>query len=256
MKRFAFLLPFSLIAGFAPISDPAEITYEWLVEQGKESGYSDHIPHFRKLFEMAKVRNFLEFGVGYSTHYFLERCEEVVSVEFVVEGAGPAFMQEMMRLYREKSHWIPYVFFSGYPDPTNWAPYQYVGSDAVSKAAFVQCATHKSFAWVDGSYLEELNDFITSLCEGYRIDLAFVDPGIYLRGDLVQLLFDKVPMIAAHDSNHRFFKDSHDAYGYSRIETPAHYEEIHIGRGQGTTFWILKNESTANLIEEMKKYAL
>jgi len=255
MRILLFFAAFSLFSAPVPIQDPEEITYEWLIEQGKETGYSDHIPHFRELFDREAISHFLEFGVGYSTKYFLDRCDEVVSVEFVVDGAGPGFMKEMMRLYSGISRWVPSVFFSAYEGETGWAPYQYVGTGAVSQAAFVQCSTHKTYAWVDAGYLEELNDFINSLVCGYAIDAAFVDPGIYLRGDLVQLLFGKVPIIVAHDTNDRKNKVIGDPYGYSRIDPPSEYEEIHISSGQGTTFWILKTARYDRLIEGMKQYA-
>src|ERR1700690_2609119 len=64
------------------------ITYEWLASYTLESSDTDHIAHFRRLFNTTKVRGFLECGCGYSTKYFLDHSEKVVSIEFMTPGTG------------------------------------------------------------------------------------------------------------------------------------------------------------------------
>ena len=237
------------------ITKAEEITYDWLINTGAATGYTDHIPHFREIFNHLKVRTFLEFGLGFSTKYFLDSCEKVISVEFVTPGSGPDWIKKCLDLYRNYSNWIPITFFSGQVWDISWAPYKYLGSECVDKAACYQCSTHKNYALIDGFYLTELDAFISQLVQNHPIDIAFVDPGFYLRGDLVQLLFDKVPVIVAHDAAVRAQGEKNDVYGYSRIITPENYEEIYISYGQGTMVWILKNEKNNDLMDAIKNYA-
>jgi hypothetical protein len=68
-------------------------------------------------------------------------------------------------------------------------------------------------------------------------DLAFVDYGIHLRADMVNMLFNKINIIAAHDTN-----VSPDIYGGNRIVIPLNYTKIVFNEEYlGTTFWI-KND--------------
>lgn len=237
------------------VGNAEEITYDWLVKYGNWTGMTDHIPHFKKIFSKLKIKTLLEFGLGYSTKYFLDSCNKVISVEFITDGTGPDWMKKCIDLYRDYSNWTPIAYFSGYQGDMNWARYKYLGSENFSKAAYYQTVNHKNYALINDFYLLELNAFITNLLKSYKIDLAFVDPGTYLRGDLVQLLFDKVPLIVAHHSSCRAKGEKDDVYGYSRIETPENYEEIFIPSGGGTTLWVVKKDPFFSFIEDLKKYA-
>ncbi len=237
------------------ITNADEITYDWLTQPGEENCYTDHVSHFREVFKNLKVRAFLEFGMGYSTKYFLDHCNKVISVEFVTPGCGPEWFKKCLKLYRDCSNWIPIAFFTGQLTDVQWAQYKYFGSESVYKAASYQSATHKNYALIDDFYLKELDAFIYRLSQSNHIDVAFVDAGIYLRGDLVQLLFGKVPVILAHDTYVRALCQKGDVYGYSRIVTPEDYEEIFIPHGCGTTLWVVKNEKFAQFAEALKKYA-
>jgi hypothetical protein len=232
-----------------------ELNYEWLVNQGNQSGYTDHISHFRELFKHFQVKNFLEFGLGFSTKYFLDCCQKVISIEFVTNGYGPDWMKQCLHLYADFPNWIPIAYFSGFSGDTSWAPYKYLGSAHVYEAASYQCRSHKNYALLDDSYLKELDSMLVDLLKCHQITCAFVDAGIYLRGDMVSLLFDKVSVIAAHDTRCRQLKMDNDVYGYSRIITPENYEEIEIAYGQGTTIWIQKQPSFETLIQAMQTYA-
>jgi hypothetical protein len=232
-----------------------EITYEWLIEEGKRSGYTDHIRHFHELFKHFKIKNFLEFGLGFSTKFFLDHCQKVISIEFVTEGYGPDWMKACLRGYTELSHWVPIAYFSSFPGDTSWAPYKFLGSEQVHKAASYQCSSHKNYALLNDAYLDELDTMLINLIKCHQIQCAFVDASIYLRGDLVSLLFHKVPIIVAHDTRCRQLNMEGDVYGYSRIITPSDYEEIAIAEGQGTTFWIQKQPSLEALIQTMQDYS-
>lgn len=238
------------------ITKADDITYDWLVKIGNETGTMDHVPHFKELFQNLKVRTFLEFGVGYSTKYFLDSSSKVISVEIVTPGSGPGNLKQFLSLYEEYSNWVPIAFFSGFLGDPSFAPYKHLGSDAVYKAAAYQNATHKDYALIDDFYRIELNAFIKNLVRFHNIDVAFVNPaGAHLRSDLVELLFDKVPVIIAHHTNCRKQGIINDVYGYSRLKTPDNYEEIFFSTGQGTTAWILKNEEYQELINELIAYS-
>jgi hypothetical protein len=208
-----------------------DITYEWLVDQGNKTGYADHVIIFNKIFNKVKVKNLLEFGLGYSTKYFLDYCRKVTSVEFISDGAGPDWYQKCLELFRECPNWTPIAFFTGFSGDKDWAFSKYLGSDSVYRAWAYQGATHKSYAPLDDFYLVELDAFIKRLAKPRPIDVAFVDSGLVMRGDLVQLLFDKVPIIIAHDTctpeMRKNLRLELDLYGYSRIDPPEEYEEIH-----------------------------
>ena len=261
MKKYLLALIFTVMSNFSQaevnINDvkAEDITYEWLVETGNTTSYTDHIPHFREIFKHVKVRTFLEFGCGFSTKYFLDNSRKVISVEFVTNGAGPEWIKHCLGLYRNFSNWTPLVYFSGYPYNTDWAPYKYLGSEHMYKAVSYQTATHQNYALIDDFYLTEINAFIKGLVKYNKIDVAFVDPGAYIRGDLVQLLFGKVSVIAAHDTSVRIREIPGDVYGYSRVVTPDNYEEIPIAYGMGFTVWVEKIEKNQKLIHELKNYA-
>jgi hypothetical protein len=237
------------------ITHAEQITYDWLVNQGEQTGYTDHIAHFQQIFNAFNVKTFLEFGLGFSTKYFLDHCDKVISVEFVTNGYGPEWMKRCLDLYEGYSRWIPIAYFSGWPGSTSWAPYKYFGSEHVYVAASYQCSFHKDYALIDRSYLEELNSVIVNLVKSYQIDCAFVDSGIYLRGDLVTLLFHNVPVIVAHDTMPRIVGYQSDVYGYSRITTPEDYEEIEIQHGMGSTIWVRKQPPFEALIQALKEYS-
>lgn len=260
MKKILFLLlgAFGCAKGAFAVNQPTrveEITYDWLVDYGKLTTQTDHVQIFHKIFHSIKVKTLLEFGMSYGTKYFLDSCNKVISVEFVTNGCGPDWMKKCMALFQGYSNWIPIAYFSSWPGDMSWAPYRYIGSDKVYKAASYQNATMKHYALIDDLYLIELNAFLSNLSKSNTIDVAFIDCfGAYIRGDLVQLLFRKVPVILAHGCNRTLgIKD--DVFGYSRIEAPEEYEEIYLPYGQGTTIWILKNEKYERFLAEMKRYA-
>lgn len=255
LLSFLVLNPVFSEAGDSFIKKADDITYDWLVKYGDDTGLSDHVPHFRRIFDKYKARTFLEFGVGYATKYFLDSCNKVISVEFVTSVCRPDPMRKFLELYRGYSNWIPIVYFSSCPGDVTWAPYKYLGTEAVFKANSYQ-PTGRSYARIDGFYLKELDAFIDRLLQAHAIDIAFVSGGgLYIRGDLVELLFGKVPVIVAHHTSFRKPGVKEDLYGYSKVVTPEDYEEIYISAVQGTTVWIKKTDEFRELAEEMKKYA-
>jgi hypothetical protein len=229
------------------------ITYDQLVEIGRQTGATDYVPHFRKIFDQMKVKTMLEFGYGLSTEYFLEKCTKVFSVEFVTHGCGPEGVKNYLQLFSDKSNWIPITYFTGYHGDTNWAPFKYFGTDKIYKAISYHCATSQNYALIDPTYLNELHEFISNLAKSNKIDVALVNTTAFIRGDLVQLLFGKAPIIIGHCTYARALGQKDDVYGYSRVKTPDNYEEIYLSEGSGSTIWISKAEKYQPLIELFKK---
>lgn len=256
---FTLLLPIVCYSGISEdlLQGPAkadDITYHWLVQGAVKDHDTHHVALFKELFEMTKVRTLLEFGLGYSTKYFLDLCNKVISVEIITHGYGPGIIRKFLDIYSDYSNWIPISFFSGYLGcDYSWAPYKYLGSESVYKATSYQHAYHKDYAKINDFYLVELNAFITNLLKYNKTDVAFVGHAIFLRGDIVQLLFDKVPIIVAHNTQNRMLGIADDIYGLTRVVTPENYEEIFFPLEGGTTAWILKKKG--ELIERLKRYA-
>ena len=220
----------------------------------KPAAFTDEAKHYKTLFTNSRIRGVLEFGLGSHTRDLLNSCNKVISVEFVTHGYGPGAMKQCLADYNSFSNWIPIVFFSGYQGDITWAPYKYSGSEAVYKAASYQSSTHKNYAYVDDFYLLELNAFMVNLLKCHKLDLAVIDGAFVLRGDLVQLLFQKVPMILAINTKAREIDEHNDVYGYWRVITPDNYEEIYFADYE-TTIWVIKNEKFQDLIQKLQECA-
>lgn len=249
------------IAAFAeeyPFEKAEDITYEWLATGYDDTGGTSHVACFKEIFSKVKIKALLEFGLGPSTKYFLDSCKRVISVEVITNGYGPNRLQKFLKFYKDYSNWVPIAYFSDFHGDMTWAPYKFLGSDHVYKACSYQCVTGLHYKDVDEHYLKELNEFITNLSKYNKIDAALVHPILYLRGDLVQLLFDKVPIIVAHDTCTRV-SGTINGYGYVRVKTPDNYEEIYLPLVQeqvkipGTTVWIMKKPEYNELIQSLKK---
>ncbi len=237
------------------ISNANEITEEWLIKEGAKNGFTDHIVHFKRLFSKVKVRTFLEFGVGFSTKYFIDKCQRVVSVEFVTPDASPKWLRYCLKLYCRSKTWLGLPYFSAYHESKRWAKHKYKGADSVHKASSYQHIYRKSYASIDASFLEDLNTCIKQQVTGKDVDVAFVDCLAGIRGDLVQLLFDKVPIIVAHDMPSKEHREPDNVYGYGRIIVPANYVEIHIPAGCGTVFWVKNENAYREIICDLQAYA-
>lgn len=260
-KIFLLLLPILSYAGiWEDISmGPAyadDITYEWLTEYGVYDHDTHHVALFKKLFQNTKVKTLLEFGLGYPTKYFLDNCNKVISVDIITHGYGPNIMQKFLSIYSDYSNWIPIAFFSGYTGSDYaWAPYKHLGSEAIYKATSYQHAHHKNYAKIDDFYQIELGAFSNNLLKYNKVDVVFVGHAIFLRAEIVQHMFGRVPIIVAHNTNCRQQKNEDDLYGLVRVVTPDTYEEIYFPLDGGTTAWIIKKEETTRLIETLKKFA-
>ena len=184
--------------------------------------YTDHVRVFEKIFSTVKVHNFLEFGMGIGTKFFLDNCDRVVSVELVIKS-------------REKDilPWLPHCtkLYSSY---NNWVPGVMSMSEKCDRASCIAQKYKHAPLEEAAECFKEIDFLCEGLCAHQKFDVAFVDPGIFLRGDLVRALFGRVDIIVAHDSNDT-------RYGYCKAEDER-YVKIVDKRGQGTTVWINKNK--------------
>lgn len=250
LNKLAALLVFfcfALITSNAYGFQSDYITYDWLTNVGKTTSYTDHIPHWRRLFNTMKVRGFLECGCGYSTAYFLDNAEKVISIEYITPGYGDKWYQDCLLLFSDRSNWVPLTYNEDFR------------SNSFNNACAYQCSMHQDYALIDPTYLKELNKHLKTQIEisrsnGYDIDVAFVDCGVYLRGDLVKLLLsNKIPIVAAHDTVFdNGIREKKNLYGWNKIVTPPNYIKIYIPFGCGTTFWI--SDELPAVIVSMLKY--
>jgi hypothetical protein len=223
MKKLTTIL-LLLILNFNVVSsiELDDIDYNFLAR----SEYSDHVPNFAKLFQHAQINSLLEFGLGYSTKYLLDHCKNVTSCEIIMPDQNANWFNHTSEL------------FAKYP---NWTPILKQGDQSMHIANHYATHARKNPALQDGSYLLVIKEICDELFKDKQFDVAFVDPGFHMRGDLVNELFDRVPIIVAHDTN-----IAPEIYGWDRVYTPSNYVKIVFAKGQGTTFWIHKDK--ANLI--------
>jgi hypothetical protein len=204
------------------------------------SPMTDHVRHFEKFFQFYTPDHFVELGLGTGTQYFLGKCKKVVSIELAVDANSVAWLKKCQSYYKNNNRWSCYNL------------------DLQNQQILMngQVAAHQKDdpTKIEG-YLQEvdaLTEEILSISQSAlltsQIDIIFVDCGFAPRADLVNSLFNKVPIIVAHDTNlsNRF---AH-GYGWTRIQHPRNYSKVHFSEGQGLTFYI--HESKKELIEALR----
>lgn len=216
----------SLFAFHLPAVELKDLTFARLAA----NPCTDHVVHFDKLFRSYNVESLLEFGLGHGTKYLLEHCNRVTSVEILLSSQTTEWAEQMINLYSRYPHWAPIVQRA---DPS------------------FDVANTYAMGWQDPSrfdslYRLELKRICDQLFSQNAYDVVFVDPGFHFRSDLVKELFDRAPIIVAHDTS-----DANEIYGWNRIYTPSNYEKIHFSQGQGTTMWVSKK--LANVISALKQ---
>lgn len=237
LKTHSFsILSSFLFIGFSPLSLYAEYspqlkTYDDLAG----SLWTDHVNHFEKLFGLFPVDSFLEFGVGEGTYYFLQHCNHVRSVELLSKNNAAA---------NERYYNACIGLFKDFP---NWEPSVYRCSNLIAAAVDI-AETGKDPATVDDAYMIEINALCDVIFKERRYDVAFVDPGIVIRGSFVKALFGRVKIIAAHDVSFHG-----NIYGWAWIPEHPDYERISFYNGSGTSFWIRKD--LTDLIEQLKSFS-
>lgn len=197
------------------------------------SPWTDHVVHFAKLFQIQKIHSFLEFGVGEGTKYYLEHCDEVTSIELLDSSKINNI------LYYEKC----LALFKPY---SNWRPILYLCEPPLERASAIAEEWHIDPTTVNREYMKELHYVCDVLFENKSYDVAFVDAAISVRGSIVNALFNRVDIIAAHDTN-----ALPESYGWAWVKTPPNYERIVFTEGSGTSFWVKRNR--VEIIKGLKR---
>jgi len=179
----------------------------------------DHFHDHQDIIKQYNINSVIEFGVGEGTNVFLENCTgKVTSVELYTADYNLA---EFLKISTDE--WVDYSI-NQFKNYNNWSAVKYQVQSYVIDAEYDVTGKGNRGVVRGGSpsntnYITELSNLIETLNVS-EYDMAFVDAGIHLRGDIVNLLFDKVNIITAHDFN------TQDIYGYSRILTPNTYNNF------------------------------
>jgi len=177
----------------------------------------DHFQDHQDLIKRYNINSVIEFGVGEGTNVFLENCTgKITSVELLTTDYIKA-----KQLKISTDEWVNYSI-NEFKKYDNWSAIKYEVQSSILDAEYD--VTGKGNRGVirgnspsNIDYIQELTNLINTLNIS-EYDMAFVDPGIHLRGDIVNLLFNKIDIITAHD----FY--TKEIYGYSRINIPSTYE--------------------------------
>jgi len=183
-----------------------------------KSGVTDHETEHTNLVKEHNIKSVIEFGCGAGTEMFLRICESVTSVELHTSDKELA-----QKLPISDDKWMNY-YKGYYKDYTNWTPVLIGVTPSIIEAEWD--VTGKGTRGVkrgdDPSsfdFLKDLSKLLDPLdCANY--DMAFVDAGIHLRGDIVNYLFNKVDVITIHDTNGAI---NQAIYGVNRIKKPDSY---------------------------------
>lgn len=220
---------------FASQSD-AFINYDFLQNNGQKNLSIDYLPHIRRLFHTTNVRGFLECGCSYSTKYFLEHCQKVTSLDFYTSESKNKLFKECVSLFSYHKNWVSLLYNESRKDMS------------FMKACSYRKKTHKDYALIDSSYVKKLDLYFKKIIQGENeagtpIDVAFVNPSMNLRGDIVQILLtNNVPVVIAHDTESAEANvPSTNLYGWDKVQSDSNYEKIYIPYKTGTTFWIKKD---------------
>lgn len=190
-------------------------------EAAASSRWTDHAPYLRRLFALRPIASCLEFGLGEGTRILLDHCGHVTSLELAARPVHEEWFQRCLESYRGYGNWDPVLHRCGE---------KLREADRIGEAG--------GYPIADRAYVAELEEVVERVLGRRRYDLAFVDAGIHNRGDLVNLLFGRVPIIAAHDTNGL---ERH--YGWDLVAPPPEYRRVRFTQGLGTTFWIHESES-------------
>ena len=181
-----------------------------------------YIPSFIKLYAKYPINRVLEFGEGDGTRFLLDNSDFVCSVEAIAYPYHKEWLYKCASMYKNEIV------------NRNWMQLSFTCSEELIK---IDQMCQKGIQSEFSSYSGELQLILDRALSYGPFDLAFVDYGIHLRADMVNMLFNKINIIAAHDTN-----VSPNIYGWNRIVIPLNYTKIVFNEEYlGTTFWI-KND--------------
>lgn len=186
------------------------------------SGAQDWTKYFEKLFNVYKIKNLVEFGLGDGTEFLLDNCEKVTSVEISLGDYNKSWHDKCVEKYKDYKNWD--VFYIDAPKEVVLANDE---------------AINKRYPIIYKDHISKLKTIVNKHCK--NADMIFVDAGFHNRGDLVNLCFNKAKIIAAHDTSRDEGRILKNIYGYNIVEIPENYIEFHFeDTYMGTTIWVDK----------------
>jgi hypothetical protein len=191
---------------------------------------TDHVAVLAELFQFTPNPSVLEFGMNYATPYLLDHCDHVTSCEIILSD--------------DRSKWCSHIVDCIGKRP-NWSYHLLPGSTHFEVANKRAYRKRVDPALYDSTYILEIKDICDTLFKAKEFDVVIVNPGFHMRADLVNELFDRAPIIVAHDTNTGFKE-----YSWWKIEVPSNYETVVFKEGQGTTVWIRNDR--ADLVSLLK----
>jgi hypothetical protein len=199
-------------------------------------GAQDWVKYFKIIFENSKIENLLEFGLGDGTEFLLDNVSNVTSLEISVSQLNKDWFDKSVNKYKNYKWNCVYI----------------EADESIKKANEIAQATRYPIKYKD--HIVELKKIVDQYTTENKYDLIFVDPGFHNRGDLVNLLFNKTNIIAAHDTSRDENRILKNIYGYNIVKIPKNYTEYHFeDTYMGTTLWIEKN-SNPKLHSIFKEY--
>jgi hypothetical protein len=207
------------------------------LESFSQSAYTDHVLAFNEVFQIIPPKSFLEFGLGRSTKFFLDKCPIVASLELTslctASLSFPWYKQCTDKFINSYDNWRPSLRFcsplmntltrdgkGGVPSPD-----------------------------VEAEFLKEINSITKQglTLIGNDCSIAFVDSGTAGRVDIVNaLLAHKIPIVAAHDTKSFF-------YHWERIHLPKEYVAFVFPAREGITFWIDSTRFDKETLDRVEK---
>lgn len=185
----------------------------------------DHWPDCLSIINQFNVKSIIEFGCGDGTESFLNQCSKVVSVELLTSKNE---LSDKLKI--SSDYWCKYLS-EKYKQYKHWNLIPVEISDNIIEAEKIVTGNNPQYKRgsnpPDSAYTKDLNDMVKNTLSNHSFDMAFVDAGIHLRGDIVNILFGLVDIIGIHDSNVGSSDPddpNHNIYGYNRIRPPSNYK--------------------------------
>jgi len=205
-----------------------EITYEKLYNHR----YTNHVKLFKDIFKNYKVENFLEFGIGYGTKFFIDNCTSVTSIELlipIIKSKCIPWYNHCKELYKNKKNWNGHTHMC----------------EAGIIHGHILSTRDQNLPPLPKYSLLEIKEIANKYAKKNIYDVIFIDCGIGCRSDIVNEMFNRANIIVAHDTQ---ALDS--TYGWNRLKSPKNYCCLKSIDHPSTSIWI--NRKLTNLINNLK----
>lgn len=186
--------------------------------QGANSKYLDWVGSLELISDKTS-KTILEFGCGFGTQYLCNEFAKVYSFE--VYGTREWY-DKTVELLSQWDNW----------EGRFYTPIELELKEAIETIYINPNVRNESAFHTNGGLYDKLSEFV----DLSKIDVAFVDHSMNMRGETVNYLMEiGIPIIFAHDTKH-----GHSTYGWNKIEKNPNYEVSNYNCYQGVTYWIKK----------------